>query len=111
VPVHSTRRADHPDRSATARNPFRFLSKLAHQTFNGYVISQFKKLEADIRANGAPRWKHAMHLIRLLLAGITLLREGFVLIDVGEHREPLLRIGRGELSWEELNTWRLDLHT
>ncbi len=87
-----------------------FLSKLAYQTFNGYVISQFKKLEADIRGKGAPRWKHAMHLIRLLLAGIALLREGAVLVDVGEHREALLRIGRGEASWEELNSWRLDLH-
>jgi len=87
-----------------------FLSKLAYQTFNGYVISQFKKLEADIRAKGKPRWKHAMHLVRLLLAGITLLRDGHVLIDVGTHRERLLSIGRGELSWDELERWRLDLH-
>jgi uncharacterized protein len=29
-----------------------FLSKLIYQTFNGYVMSQFKKLEQDLRARG-----------------------------------------------------------
>ena len=37
-----------------------FLSKLAYQTFNGYVLSQFKKLEQDIRSKGEVRWKHVM---------------------------------------------------
>ena len=54
-----------------------FLSKLVYQTYNGYVLSQFKRLEQDLRASGAIKWKHAMHLIRLLLSGITVLREGF----------------------------------
>ena len=27
-----------------------FLSKLVYQTYNGYVMSQFKKLEQDLRA-------------------------------------------------------------
>ena len=54
-----------------------FLSKLVYQTYNGYVMSQFKKLEQDLRAKGAIKWKHAMHLIRLLLSGVTTLREGY----------------------------------
>lgn len=29
-----------------------FLSKLVYQTYNGYVLSQFEKLEADIRNRG-----------------------------------------------------------
>src|SRR5262249_2709165 len=37
-----------------------FLSKLVYQTFNGYVLSQFKKLEQDLRSRGAIRWKHVM---------------------------------------------------
>src|SRR6185503_351047 len=49
----------------------RFLSKLIYQTYNGYVMSQFKKLEQDLRARGEIKWKHAMHLMRLLLSGIT----------------------------------------
>jgi uncharacterized protein len=87
-----------------------FLSKLIYQTYNGYVMSQFKRLEADIRVTGAPRWKHAMHLIRLLLAGIKALREGIIPVEVREHREQLLAIKRGELPWSELEAWRLSLH-
>jgi hypothetical protein len=87
-----------------------FLSRLIYQTFNGYVLSQFKKLETDIRLKGAPKWKHAMHLVRLLLSGKAALREGHVPVHVGEHRERLLAIRRGDVPWEELNAWRLALH-
>ena len=48
----------------------RFLSKLIYQTYNGYVMSQFKKLEQDLRARGEIKWKRAMHLMRPLLSGI-----------------------------------------
>jgi hypothetical protein len=87
-----------------------FLSKLIYQTYNGYVMSQFKRLEQDVRTTGVPRWKHAMHLIRLLMAGITGLREGSIPVRVEEHRERLLAIKRGEISWHEVDAWRLDLH-
>lgn len=88
----------------------RVLSRMVYQTFNGYVLSQFKRLEADFRASGAPRWKHAMHLIRLLLAGIATLREGHVPVRVDEHRDRLLRIKAGDAAWDEVNAWRLALH-
>lgn len=88
----------------------RFLSKMVYQTYNGYVMSQFKKLQADLRNRGEVKWKHVMHLIRLLLAGITVLREGYVPVAVGEHRETLLAIKRGELSFLEADLWRLELH-
>jgi predicted RNase H-like nuclease len=87
-----------------------FLSKLAYQTYNGYVLSQFKRLEQDLRTRGAIKWKHAMHLVRLLLSGITILREGHVPVRVAEHRERLLAIRRGEMPWEEVDRWRLSLH-
>ena len=87
-----------------------FLSKLVYQTYNGYVLSQFKRLEQDLRATGAIKWKHAMHLIRLLLSGITVLREGFVPLSVESHRAQLLSIRRGEMDWESVNAWRLNLH-
>lgn len=51
-----------------------------------------------------------MHLIRLLLAGVTVLREGELPVHVGEHREALLAIRRGAMPWEEVNEWRLRLH-
>ena len=87
-----------------------FLSQLVYQTYNGYVMSQFKKLDQDLRNRGAIKWKHAMHLIRLLLSGVTVLKEGFVPVLVEEHRERLLSIRRGEVPWDEINAWRLRLH-
>lgn len=87
-----------------------FLSQLAYQTYSGYVLSQFKKLEADFRRDGAPKWKHVMHLIRLLLSARTLLKEGRLVVDVGADRGRLLAVKAGELSWEEVERWRLTLH-
>ena len=89
----------------------RFLSTRVYQTYNGYVASQFKKLEADLRNRGEVKWKHVMHLIRLLLSGITVLEKATVPVRVPPgHRETLLSIKRGEISWNEINQWRLDLH-
>ncbi|WP_234361837.1 DNA polymerase beta superfamily protein [Plantactinospora sp. BB1] len=87
-----------------------FLSQLAYQTYSGYVLSQFKKLEADLRQRGEPRWKHVMHLLRLLIAAGDLLRHGRLELDVGPHRERLLAVRRGEVGWTEVERWRLALH-
>jgi len=88
----------------------RFLSKQLYQTYNGYVLSKFRRVEQDLRTHGEVRNKHAMHLIRLLLSGIAALREGALPVRVIEHREQLLAIKRGELPWAEVNAWRLALH-
>lgn len=87
-----------------------FLSRMVYQTFNGYVMSQFKKMQTDIKNQGQVKWKHVMHLIRLLHSGITLLREGFLPVHVGEHREVLLKIRAGEMPWGEVEAWRIALH-
>ena len=87
-----------------------FLSKLVYQTYSGYVMSQFKKLQSDLRNKGEVKWKHVMHLVRLLISGVTVLEEGFVPVRVGEHREQLLAIKRGEVALAEVEKWRLELH-
>ncbi len=87
-----------------------FLSQMVFQTFNGYALSQFRKMEQDLRVNGAVRWKHAMHLVRLLLSGAATLRQGRVPVRVEEHRDRLLAVKAGEVSWEELDAWRRELH-
>jgi predicted nucleotidyltransferase len=87
-----------------------FLSKLVYQTYNGYVMSQFRKLQADLRNKGEVKWKHVMHLIRLLLGGITTLRDGVVPVHVGEHRDRLLEIRNGAAKFDEIDAWRLELH-
>ena len=79
-----------------------FLSRMVYQTYNGYVLSQFKKLEADFRRDGSPKWKHVMHLIRLLLSGVTVLREGRVPVRVeDEHRDGAEREREEGLDQED----------
>jgi uncharacterized protein len=87
-----------------------FLSKLVYQTYNGYVQSQFKKMTATVRNHGQVKPKHAMHLIRLLLSGITVLRESLVPVRVDEHRDRLIAIRDGHMDWEDVDAWRLELH-
>lgn len=87
-----------------------FLSRYIHRTYNAYVLSQFKKLEQDLRNHGQIRWKHVMHLIRLLLSGVAALREGFVPLSVDQYRDRLLAIRRGEIAWDQVERWRLALH-
>ena len=73
--------------------------------------SDNQKLETDVRLRGEPRWKHAMHLLRLLQVGTSALLEGRIEVRVPQSaRERLLAVRRGELSWEACNAWRLELH-
>ncbi len=86
-----------------------FLSKLVFQTYSGYVASQFKKMQADLRNQGRVKWKHVMHLIRLLISGTQVLTDQRVNVEVGEHRERLLSIKRGEMPFSEADKWRIEL--
>lgn len=87
-----------------------FLSQLVFQTYSGYVASQFRKIEADLRQHGAPKWKHVMHLLRLLAAGVGVLTTGEVPVDVGVLRPRLLAVRDGALPWAEVEAWRQELH-
>ncbi|MEU9702010.1 nucleotidyltransferase domain-containing protein [Streptomyces sp. NPDC047981] len=82
-----------------------FLSRRAHQTFVRYAGGQRRKLDADVRQYGRPRWKHAMHLLRLLMSCRDLLRTGELTIHVGTDRDRLLAVKRGEVPWAEVETW------
>ena len=87
-----------------------FLSQMIFQTFNGYAMLQFKKIEQDIRNSGEIKWKHAMHLLRLLLTGAATLREARVPVRVEAQCDRLLAIKRGEIPWAEVDAWRKELH-
>jgi predicted nucleotidyltransferase len=88
-----------------------FVSKMIYQTYNGYVMSQFKKLNKHLEKHGSIRWKHAMHLIRLLISGIAGLETGVIPVPVpDEFRDQLVAIRDGAVPWPEVNQWRLDLH-
>jgi predicted nucleotidyltransferase len=81
-----------------------FLSRRAHETFAGYADAQFRRLDP-----GAPKWKQAMHMIRLLLSGLHLVRTGEPMVRVGEHRDRLLAVRRGEQPWPEVAAWHAAL--
>lgn len=98
-----------PPFSSLLFNRSNFLSKIAYKTYSGYAASQFHKLKQDLEARGDIRWKHAMHLIRLLISGIHLFNHHEVLVDVGEHRDGLLAIRNKELSFDQVDSWRLRL--
>ncbi|MEU6997914.1 nucleotidyltransferase domain-containing protein [Nonomuraea sp. NPDC046570] len=83
-----------------------FLSRRAHRSFAGYADAQFRRLDP-----ARPRWKQAMHMIRLLLSGLSLVERGEPLLEVGGHRDRLLAVRRGELTWAEVDAWRADLAT
>jgi len=89
-----------------------FLSQMIFQTFKGYAMTQFKKIDQDIRNHGEVRWKHAMHLLRLLLSGAATLREGCVpvRVETEAHRERLLAVNAGKMPWAEVDAWRRELH-
>ena len=86
-----------------------FLSRRLIATYSGYSQSQFALMERKARAGEPYRAKHAMHLIRLLHSGLHAARTGEILVDVGEHRDELLAIRRGERSWDEVAARRAEL--
>jgi predicted nucleotidyltransferase len=86
-----------------------FLSKLAYEAYRAQADSQLRRLGRDLRAKGEPRWKAAMHLLRGLLSGIAVLRDGRVPVRVEEHRDRLLAVRDGRLSWKEFHAWRSQL--
>jgi predicted nucleotidyltransferase len=84
-----------------------FLSKLIYQTYNGYVMSQFKKLEQDLRARGDIKWKHAMHLMRCSTESIerwSTLRPAAKQLGSSPRSNPKAFSGRAwEIQWRGLS--------
>ncbi|MFC4007139.1 DNA polymerase beta superfamily protein [Nonomuraea purpurea] len=81
-----------------------FVSEKVRHSFAGYSDAQLRRLDP-----AAPAWKRTMHMLRLLLSALHLVRHGEPLIQVGPHRERLLAIKRGEVPWAEVDAWRQSL--
>jgi hypothetical protein len=86
-----------------------FLSRHLYRTYSGYVMSQFRLMRKGFATDRRYKPKHAMHLIRLLHSGIHALREGDIRVDVGEHREELMAIRRGEVPFAAVEARALEL--
>jgi uncharacterized protein len=87
-----------------------FLSVRVAESYGSYARDQLKRLEAVRDRTGRVKWKQAMHMVRLLMAGRHVLRTRQILVDVEESRDPLLAVKRGEMPWTDLMAWvsRLD---
>jgi predicted nucleotidyltransferase len=79
-----------------------FLSRRVAKTYGDYAADQLAKLQGVLAKRGEIKWKQAMHMIRLLMAGVHVLRTGEVLVDVEQARESLLAIRSGEVPWERV---------
>ncbi len=88
-----------------------FLSRRVADSYGRYARDQFRKLDAHRDRTGELRGKQAMHLLRLLLAGAHVLRTGEILVDVQDHRDPLLAVRHGETPYERIRAWAQRLVT
>ena len=79
-----------------------FLSRRVAQSYDGYAYDQLQRLESARRRTDQVKWKQAMHMLRLLLAGAHVARTGDVLVDASSHREELLAVKHGRLSWDDI---------
>ncbi|WP_063835997.1 nucleotidyltransferase domain-containing protein [Actinacidiphila yeochonensis] len=86
-----------------------FLSLRAVESLRGYAHQRSARLETALREHGEPRWNHAVHLVRLLLSCRDLVRTGRLVVEVGEERERLLAVRRGELPWGRVRSWARSL--
>ncbi|MFF5214440.1 DNA polymerase beta superfamily protein [Micromonospora sp. NPDC000442] len=86
-----------------------FLSRRVAQTYGGYARDQLNRVAARRERTGETNHKQAMHMIRLLIAGVHVLRTGEILVDVRHLRDRLLAVRRGDLMWESVTGWAEDL--
>jgi uncharacterized protein len=82
-----------------------FPSKLIFTTFTGYVMSQFRKMVRARDRGELPQTRHTMHLVRLLLSGISAARTGELDVTAQEHQTELLAIRTGRMAFEETFSW------
>ncbi|GID29415.1 nucleotidyltransferase domain-containing protein [Paractinoplanes brasiliensis] len=86
-----------------------FLSRRVADTYGRYAQDQLDRVAARRLRSGQTNHKQAMHMIRLLCAGVHVLRTGEVLVDVTPLRERLLAVRRGEVPWEQVAAWAAEL--
>ena len=88
-----------------------FLSRRVAQTYGSYAPDQLDRVAARRERTGETNHKQAMHMIRLLYAGVHVLRTGEILVDVRHLRDRLLTVRRGDLPWDAVAGWAADLLT
>jgi uncharacterized protein len=85
------------------------LSRAVYQSFLGYADAQFTSMQRAHDRGDPIKWRHAMHLIRLLMAGEELVRTSQLNLDARAIREELLAIRDGAVSWEDVSRRKSEL--
>jgi predicted nucleotidyltransferase len=86
-----------------------FLSRRVEQTYGAYAREQLARVDSRRARTGETNHKQAMHMIRLLHAGIHVLRTGEVLVDVTALRDRLLAVKDGSMPFPSVRAWAADL--
>lgn len=86
-----------------------FLSQRAYPRYRGYAQSEFAKIERQRASGRDMNWKNAMHTLRLLSAACGLFETSTLPVHVGEQRDWLLSVRRGEHAWDQVVAWRAEL--
>ncbi|TDE10148.1 DNA polymerase beta superfamily protein [Jiangella asiatica] len=98
-----------------------FLSQSIAPRYATSVLEQFKELEqgdqlelgeqleTSERHRSQHRWALAADLVRVLLAGIALLRTGDAVGAVAGHEERLTQVRAGQLPWDQVESWRMEV--
>ena len=56
-------------------------------------------------SGGTPRWPQLAEVIRKLINCEGLLRTGQLDLDIGPHRDHLLAVAAGQMSWRDTQDW------
>jgi predicted nucleotidyltransferase len=86
-----------------------FLSRRVEQTYGAYAREQLARVAHRRARTGETNHTQAMHMIRLLHAGIHVLRTGDVLVEVTPLRSSLLAVRAGEMPFDDVEAWAADL--
>ena len=79
-----------------------FLSRRAADTFGGYARQQLAKAQRRLDRTGSTNPKHLMHCLRLLHAGLGLVRTGTLAVEVGALRPTLLAVRDGRVPMHDV---------
>src|SRR5262249_48946644 len=85
--LHPARRDGHSDSAGVAGDARILPVEAGLSNLQRLCHVAVQEARTGLRSTGVIKWKHAMHLIRLLMAGVRVLKEGFVPVDVGDQRD------------------------
>jgi hypothetical protein len=82
-----------------------FLSQRAADSYRRATATEFARASAAMASGGTPRWPQLAEVVRRLINAEALLRTGRLDQDISAHRDQLLAVRDGQLSWHDTQDW------